>query len=295
MTRRLVKILTSVLFALLVAVGSANAQSQAGPQGPEGEYRRQLWLLPSPERNVLMRSTVFRPPGAGPFPLVVINHGSSQRLEQRASLSVPAFETMAQWFAARGHAVVVPQRPGHGETGGSYLEDQRGCDEADYHGSGLRTADSIAAAIDYMTGQPFVRRTGVVVVGFSAGGWGALALASRNPRGVAAVINFAGGRGGRVNGQAGNNCAPDRLVEAARAFGSTARIPSLWLYAENDSFFPPALSKRMADAYRSAGGRVDYQLVPPFGEEGHRLMAEPLGVTVWGPIVERFLSGVRRQ
>ena len=295
MTRRCAKILTNALFVLLIGLGAAQAQPEAGPQGPEGEYRRQLWLIPSPERNVLMRSTVFRPPGAGPFPLVVINHGSSQRLEQRAGVSVPVFETMAHWFVARGNAVAVPQRPGHGETGGSYLEDQRGCDEADYQGSGLRTADSIAAAIDTMTRQPFVRKTGVVAVGFSAGGWGALALASRNPRGVAAVINFSGGRGGRVNGQPGKNCAPDRLVEAARAYGSAARIPSLWVYAENDSYFVPALSKRMADAYRAAGGRVDYQLVPPFGEEGHRLMAEPLGVTVWGPIVERFLAGIRRQ
>jgi dienelactone hydrolase len=293
MTRHSVKILTCVAFALLVGAASLHAQSVPGPQGPETEQRRQLWLIPSTERNVLMRSTVFRPPGAGPFPLVVINHGSSQRLEQRADQSVPAFVTMARWFVARGYAVVVPQRPGHGETGGSYLEDQNGCEEADFHGSGLRTADSIAAAIDYMTGQPFVRKTGVVVVGTSAGGWGALALASRNPRGVAAVINFAGGRGGRVNGEAGNNCAPSRLIEAARAYGSTARIPSLWIYAENDSYFTPTLSKRMADAYRSAGGRVDYRLVPPFGAEGHLLMQASDGAAVWGPIVERFLAGKR--
>ena len=293
MTRTSVKILTGLLFALAIGVGSLHAQSAAGPQGPEGEHRRQLWLVPSPERNVLMRSTVFRPAGAGPFSLVVINHGSSQRLEQRASLSVPAFETMAHWFVARGYAVVVPQRPGHGETGGTYLEDQRGCDEADFHGSGLRTADSIAAAIEYMTGQPFVRKTGVVVVGFSAGGWGALALASRNPRGVAAVINFAGGRGGRVNGQPDNNCAPSRLIDAVRAFGSSARVPTLWVYAENDSYFAPALSKRMADAYRIAGGRVDYQLVPRFGDDGHWLMQSPTGEPVWGPVVERFLAGKR--
>jgi hypothetical protein len=122
---------------------------------------------------------------------------------------------------------------------------------------------------------------------------GVLALASRNPRSVASVINFAGGRGGRVNGQADNNCAPNRLVEAARAVGSTARIPSLWIYAENDSYFASAPSKRMADAYRSAGGRVDYQLVPPFGAEGHLLMQATDRAAAWGPIVERFLSSKR--
>src|SRR5262245_56962723 len=101
MTGHSVKILICALFALVVGVAALHAQRLPGPHGPEGEYRRQLWLIPSTERNVLMRSTVFRPPGAGPFPLAVINHGSSQRLEQRAHVAVPAFETMAQWFVER--------------------------------------------------------------------------------------------------------------------------------------------------------------------------------------------------
>ena len=60
---------------------------------------------------------------------------------------------------------------------GKYLEDQGGCDEADYSRSGHATADEIAAALDYLREQPFIRQDGAVVVGHSAGGWGALALA----------------------------------------------------------------------------------------------------------------------
>ncbi|MCZ7657635.1 MAG: dienelactone hydrolase family protein [Xanthobacteraceae bacterium] len=194
---------------------------------------------------------------------------------------------------ARGYLVALPQRPGHGETGGPYLEDQGGCAGADHARAGLATAASIEAAIRHLTARPDVRRDGIVVLGHSAGGWGAVALTSRNPPGVAAVIGFAPGRGGRSFDRANHNCAPDRLVAAAEGFGRTARIPALWIYAENDSYFAPALARRMAAAYRGAGGRLALHLLPRFGEEGHALLAAREGVPAWGPIVAAFLANLK--
>lgn len=278
----------------LLAAAPIRAQTGFGPQGrEEGPFRRQVWLVPSPLPGVAMHATVWRPAGPGPFPLVVINHGSTQNAMQRAMARLPQFAAASQWFVARGYAVVVPQRPGHGETGGAYLENQKGCDNADYRSAGIATARSIKAAIEFMTERQFVRRDGVIVVGLSAGGWGALALAGDNPRNVKAVINFAGGRGGRIDGEANKNCATERLVDAARDFGSRARLPTLWIYAQNDSYFDPALSKRMADAFRIAGGRVAYHLLPPFGADGHTLLASERGPAVWGPVVEKFLAPLR--
>jgi dienelactone hydrolase len=282
--------------ALALASGceSARAQVSAGPQGPEqGVIRRQPWLIPAQDGVTLMRTTVFRPPGAGPFPLAVVNHGSTQNELRRAAFRVPQFTAISRWLVARGYVVAVPQRPGHGETGGPYFEDQGTCANADYGKAGYGAAASIAAAIRFMTGQPFVRLPGVVVVGQSAGGWGALAFASQKPPQVAAVVAFAPGRGGRVNDVPGRNCAPDRLVAVARAFGATARLPTLWLYAENDSYFGPALSKRLVEAFRSAGGHAEYHLFPPIGDDGHQMIANPDAVAIWGPVVAKFLSGVK--
>ncbi len=263
----------------------------AGPQTAEqGDLRRQLWLLPSGEPGVLMRTTLYRPPGPGPFRLLVMNHGTTQNAERRRMLKAPAFTTLSQWFVRRGFAVAVPQRPGHGETGGVYREDQGGCRDADFARAGHGAADSIAAAVAFLTTQRFVRRTGVVVAGQSAGGWAALAFASRAPAGLAAVINFAGGLGGRSFDRPDNNCAPDRLIATAADFARTSRVPTLWVYTENDTYFAPSLSKAMAAAYGAAGGRVDYELLPAFGVDGH-FMAETDGSeSVWGPAVERFLA-----
>jgi dienelactone hydrolase len=266
----------------------------AGPQSAEqGAFRRQAWLVPSAQSGVMMRTTLFRPAGPGPFPLVVINHGTTQNAERRRRLDVPDFDSMAQWFVRRGFVVAVPQRPGHGDTGGEYREDQGGCDEADFARAGRGAAESIAAAVAYLRTQSFVRRTGVIVVGQSAGGWAALALASRAPDGVRAAIDFAGGLGGRSWDRPDNNCAPDRLIATAAAFGRTSRIPTLWIYTENDSYFAPRLSGAMAAAFRAAGGKADYALLPPFGDDGHFMAERPGSESAWGPAVERFLAALR--
>ncbi len=283
------------LFIFLSCVFAVpRAEPLAGPQGAaQGEFRRQLWLLPSAQPGVLMRSTVFRPPGSGPFPLVVINHGTTQNAERRRALPLPQFETLTPWFVQHGFVVVVPERPGHGATGGAYREDQGGCDDADFARAGLGAAESIAAGLAYMRVQPFVRRSGTILVGQSAGGWATLALASRAPAGVRAAINFAGGLGGRSYDEPDNNCAPDRLIATAGAFGRTTRMPTLWIYTANDSYFAPRLSGAMAAAFRAAGGKVDYQLLPAFGRDGHFMVETQGSDAVWGPVVERFLAQLR--
>ena len=296
--RRLVGGLLAMLVAVVVAgcagVDEAPPAADLAHAAGSSEGLRQpgeALLIPSPIPGLSMHATLFRPPGPGPFPLAVINHGSEEDAGERAAMPMPSFDTLTAWFLARGYAVLLPQRPGHGETGGAYLETQGNCDSADYVKAGNATADSIAAAIRAMAGQAFIKPTGVVVVGNSAGGWGALALAARNPPAVRAFVSFAGGRGGRRNGFADNVCSEDRLVAAAGTFGRTARLPTLWLYAENDTYFAPALSRRMADAFRAAGGKVEYDLLPAVVGEGHGLIQTSGAAATWEPYLETFLAG----
>jgi dienelactone hydrolase len=265
--------------------------SMPGPQDVEGKQsRRQVWLVPSTDPGQLMRTTVLRPPGDGPFPLVIMNHGTTMSAPQRADFPMLEFEAAALWFVNQGFVVAAPQRTGHGETGGLFFESQRLCEVAHFRAAGLAAADNILATINYMLTQPFVQQTKVVVLGQSAGGWSSLALASLNPPMVRAVIDFVGGRGGHFEGKPNNNCQPDHLVEAAGQFGSTARIPTLWMYLENDTFFGPALSKRMVAAWRAAGGAAEYHLLPSFGEDGHFFIHHPDAVPIWAPIVQEFLT-----
>ena len=243
---------------VLGAVGSQNAFAQArlGAQGTEAEpARMQQWLVPSPAMDVAARAVLFRPPGDGPFRLAVIAHASTQNVLRRAQMPQPEYRALATWLVARGFAVLVPERPGHGATGGRYLEDQGGCDEADYARAGRATADAIAAAVGLYTQAALFPARWHGHCRALGRRLGALALASENPKDVAAIIAFAPGRGGHANDQPNKVCAPHTLIAAAAEFGRAARVPVTWLVAANDTYFSPTLSRRMADAFRGGGSK----------------------------------------
>jgi dienelactone hydrolase len=281
---------------VLLALGALLAQPAAaqiplGAQAAEGDPdRRQQWLVPSPDPATAAHAILFRPPGEGPFPLAIVAHATSQNVLRRAQMPQPEYRALAAWLVARGFAVLVPERPGHGATGGRYLEDQGGCDEADYAKAGRATADSIATALGFMRGQSFVRQDGTVIVGHSAGAWGALALAARNLPGVSAIIAVAPGRGGHANDLPNQVCAPHTLISAAAEFGRGAHVPVTWMVVANDTYFSPALSRQIADAFRGAGGKVNFRVLAAYGSEGHWLPETDGGMKAAGPELDRALK-----
>jgi dienelactone hydrolase len=273
------------------------AHAVYGPYGPEGRrLREQLWIVPGGDPKVALRATVFRPTEDGgarrgkantPRPLVVINHGSDETT--REAVSMPVFYWLSKWFVDRGYVVVLPQRRGHGATGGDLAEGRDTCANPDHYAAGLAAADDIEAVLRYMAEQPFINPSRMVVAGVSTGGWASLALASRNPAGVELIVNFAGGRGGHAYGEPNAVCGRDRLIEAAGAYARGARVPTLWIYADNDSYFDPELAGAMASAWRSGGGRAELRVVPAHGDEGHDLVSDRAGWRLWGRELERTL------
>jgi dienelactone hydrolase len=287
------KVFLAVAVLAATLAQAAAAEPRLGAQGPEGEPNRdQQWLVPSPDPDTAAHAVLYRPPGNGPFPLALIAHASTQNVLRRAQMPQPEYRPLAAWLVARGFAVLVPERPGHGATGGRYLEDQGGCDEAEYSRAGYATADSIAAALNYLRGQPFVRPDGTVIVGHSAGGWGALAMAGEGRQGVAAIIAFAPGRGGHANDVTNQVCAPHTLIASAAEFGEDAEIPVTWLVAANDSYFSPDLSRRLADAFRGKSGKVEFRVLAASGSEGHWLVETEAGVKLAAPELDRALKGL---
>jgi dienelactone hydrolase len=257
-----------------------------GPVETEGTQEgRALWLLPSQDPAVPMLTTVFHPPGDGPFPMLLMNHGTTRNPTERPYFPLLEFNAAAEWFVDHKYVVVAPQRPGHGDTGGPFFEEVAPCDDPQFREAGLAVAEAASIALGYMTAQPFIRSDDIVVLGQSGGGFGTLALASQNPPGVRAAINFAGGRTCRENPQ-----APKRLVEITAEFCRTTHLPMLWIYTQNDNFFPPEVSKPMYEACRAAGADVEYHLMPPFEDNGHFFIDVPKAIPLWAPIVTKFLA-----
>jgi pimeloyl-ACP methyl ester carboxylesterase len=218
---------------------------------------------------------------------------------ERSFFPLVEFRDAAFWFARRGYLVVAPAGPGYGAAGldiperglyGSFFSKIGKCTNPNFRDAGLAIAKYDVSTISYLADQKIILADRTIIVGQSAGGWGSIALASRNPPGVKAVVVFAAGRGGRVDGKPNNNCAPDKLVAATAEFGRTARVPMLWIYTRNDSYFGPDLSTRMHEAFVHAGGNAEYHLLDSFGNEGHILIDAPEGVRIWSPLVNQFLD-----
>ncbi|WP_043202253.1 dienelactone hydrolase family protein [Paraburkholderia acidipaludis] len=241
------------------------------------------------DADVTLETTIYRPDGPGPFPMIVFNHGKIPGDPRYQTRSDPV--SFAREFVRRGYVVVAPNRRGFAGSGGTYEQD--GCDVAS---NGLGQAADIAATIDYMSKQPYVDAKHIAVAGTSHGGLATMAYGTEAAKGVRALINFSGGL--RQDACAGWQ---DNLTQAFGGYGSKARVASLWLYGDNDSVWTPDLVTKMFAAYRSAQADAQpgesapaaaAQLVDfgSYKNDAHRLVGDRDGVQIWWPRVEAFLA-----
>ena len=87
------------------------------------------------------------------------------------------------------------------------------------------------------------------------------------------------------------NYVEPQLVEAVfREYGSKAKVPTLWLYSENDRFWGPDLPKQWFDAFVKGGGQGKFIPLPPHGRDGHGIFSG--NPAAWKPAFEAFLREV---
>ncbi|MBB3212735.1 dienelactone hydrolase [Herbaspirillum sp. Sphag1AN] len=232
--------------------------------------------------------TLYRPEGNGPFPVLLINHGTPRNGNDRIS-TTDVYQEQAHLFAAMGFVVINPIRRGYGKSDGPGNDGYHTCDDPYYFEAGLGSARDISAVIDYVKTQPYVDPNRIVLLGKSTGGVAVLATASLNKPGVIGVINFAGGRGSQT---ASFVCNEDRLVESFSRYASTTHVPMLWLYAKNDRFFGPALAKRLLNAYLDQHVDVRFVQLPWYGSDGHAFFDAIKNAPEWMKDVGPFLNSI---
>lgn len=237
--------------------------------------------VPAAGGRAMLETTVFQPNGPGPFPLLIINHGKDPG--RPSSQPRDRFYHMATAFVKRGYAVMVPMRQGFANSTGHYRD--RGCDMT---ANGYLQADDIRATLDYARSQKWINAGQVVVAGQSYGGLATMALGTQALPGVRGLINVAGGLR-----DDSDRCAwRSALVSAFAEYGAKSKLPSLWLYGENDSLFGPDLANRLHAAYSQAGGRARLVEFPSFKRDAHGMLASRDGEKVWLADTMQFLQSV---
>ncbi|SMP42707.1 dienelactone hydrolase family protein [Noviherbaspirillum suwonense] len=280
MSARLVRIVH--LFARIAVAGclalSGLSYTRAQETTLDARLNEQVVMVPGANGN-LLETTIFRPPGQGPFPLVVMNHGKQPgdpRLQSR-----DRFYYLSREFVRRGYAVIVPMRSGFARSGGDYSD--YGCNMA---GNGYLQAADLRAALHYARSQPWVDGNRVIVAGQSYGGLATLAAGAGDLPGVRGLLNFAGG----LRADDGSCQWKSALVTAFADFGRHNRLPSLWFYGANDSYFNHELVNRLHRAYAGAGGDARLVAYDAFKNDAHGMVGSRDGFAIWWPHAERFLK-----
>lgn len=115
--------------------------------------------------------TVYRPPGDGPFPLVILNHGRASSPEKRATPVRFRFEQQARYFVGKGLAVMVPTRMGYGQAMSQDFdpESSGGCAQPRIEPMSLAASDQVLAVLAHARSLPFIDAKRWWVVGQSVG------------------------------------------------------------------------------------------------------------------------------
>jgi dienelactone hydrolase len=246
---------------------------------PTAHLSEQVIGIPSgPDGSVTLQTTIFKPAGPGPFPMVVFNHGKMHGDPRMQARSDPI--SFAREFVRRGYVVVAPNRQGFAQSGGTYVQD--GCD---VERNGLSQAADVAATVDFMAKQPYVDAQHIVIAGTSHGGLATIAYGTQAAAGVRGLINFSGGlRQDACTDWQGN------LTRAFGTYGEKVRVPSLWMYGDNDSIWSAELVSQMYAAYAAHGASARMIDFGDYKNDAHRLVGDRDGVRIWWPAVERFLA-----
>lgn len=232
----------------------------------------------------------YKPAGAGPFPTLIFHHGSTGRGTDPASFK-RSYDprTLAEWFTARGWAVVLPSRRGRGGSEGTYdegfsLDRSKGysCDPTLSIPGTERALHDIDAITPAILAQPFVDRSRVAVGGQSRGGILAIAWSGRQPTVPKAAINFVGGWMGA--GCSSASTINQNLFNRGAAYGQ----PTIWLYGDKDPFYPLSHSRANFAVFQAAGGKgAFHEYEPPAGLNGHQISSAP---ALWTGVVDAYLA-----
>ena len=279
---RLLFLLFAVL-VMLVRIARAEEDVPNPNLVPPAPMHEQVLHLPGdPDRPVDLIVTLYTPEGPGPFPLVVMNHGSSGDGIQRATMQRYRFTMSAYYFLSRGYAVALPMMRGFGGSGGTLGRYGCALDRL-----AMDNGRDIEAVIADLAVNPHLDMTRVIVAGQSFGGWNTLGLGALQPRNVRGLIDFVGGVQYSPCSDIGDNTRS--LITAAGRLGSFTRLPSIWFYGENDSLFGSDIWRPMHQAYTLNGGEAELVDVGRFMEDSHQMLSRPEAIPLWAPRLDSFL------
>jgi dienelactone hydrolase len=235
-----------------------------------------------PSGGLTLKGYLHLPPGPGPFPCMITNHGSGIQ-QGTEDICRPA---TAAWLASWGIASFLPHRRGYGNSPGVPWRQEVAAayGTEDYDRQLLKRLDDesgdVIAALDAVSRLPEILADRIGVMGSSFGGTNTLLAASKSPQ-LRCGVEFAGA--------AMNWERAPRLRDSMIAAARECTQPMFYIQAENDYSIGP--TRDIAKALEGSGRTYQAKIFPAHGvnnHEGH--LFESTGQLLWGPEVRAFLE-----
>ncbi|MET0867553.1 MAG: alpha/beta fold hydrolase [Pseudorhodoplanes sp.] len=220
--------------------------------------------------------------GTEKLPIALITHGKPAELSEILDWKAENLVGPARDLAKRGWLAVVVIRRGFGQSDGP-MAAPVSCASTGFTERLNADADDLQAAYEAIAKRPDADPERAIAIGASAGGAAVVALSARNPKYLRGVVSISGGL--RMAACPKEN----ELVKAYGEYGATSRVPNLWIYAKNDSFFGPDLVSRMQAAFLDGGGDIKLVQYDKIGEDGHNLFMSAAGRLRWLMEMDAFL------
>ena len=274
--------LSALAAAALCAFGIAPAAIAQSAQ-EEFVVERTFFRTSIENRTVRLEGLVVkRADISGLLPIALITHGKSSHLSDMLESKATDYAGPARDLARRGYLAVVVMRRGFGQSDGPMAATVT-CATTTFASRFTADADDLQGALEAVAKRPDADPDRAIAIGVSAGGAAVVALASRNLKNLRGVVSISGGL------RTPDCPKEDALVSAYREFGAFSRVPNIWIYAKNDSFFGPALVERMQSAYLDGGGDVKLVMYEKFADDGHKLFNTAAGKLQWLMEMDAFL------
>lgn len=241
-----------------------------------------------------MELVIFEDDAAkGPRPVVVFGHGYPGTNSAGSEMSVGTWAWLLSHRNALhelvklGFHVVMPMRFGQGETGGHTLEGG-GCNQSseDYAQKIKNISTQLIQAANWVKQQDFAIADQLLLVGQSAGGSGAIGFSADAQNPFRLTVNFAAGSGKTQSPDF--PCSHEAFAERLAVYGKESKMEMLWIYGLNDTYWGKKWPIKWADAYKSAGGKLEFHQVDSNTSEGYSLFRR--SPEVWLPIVKAYLA-----
>lgn len=230
-------------------------------------------LVPFLENNktIFLEALLYRDMSLKTWPGIVMTHGRNGPHPTRNKKEVYNYYSINMKMAEKGCAVLFLVRRGYGNSQGN---DSEFLDTPEESG--------IAAGLDLKAGTIFLRnidgieKNSLKIFGHSQGGWAALGAACEEIEGVKTVVNLCGGTNYKKMGSGAitEKVQADWIIGAGE-LGKINKIPTIWIYSENDRNHPPEKVKLAFNEYLKNGGIGQLHILPPYKENGHMIVASP--------------------